>query len=415
MAYKPLFATQEQVKKTTGYQPLFAKPTPTLTDVGIGASPFAPISLTPTISKVGIGATPIQAQSLAPTPQVSQPNKFIEQSKKSLAFTPFGAAAPIVAPILKTGLDFGKEVVRSTARNITSVINTVFETALPKEQKELVAKGTSPEMFKSKIGQEITKVILGKKTTESVLDSTEPLGIRISKAEKIIKDWASEKSKENPSSRIYNFIKNNPSKLAFTGIIASTGLDLTGYGGSDDAVKTAIKKANNVDDAFRVLKTLGVSDNVAKRYAQSVINATTDKQAIKLIDDISLVLEPQVKTPTGIIKQVDEPTKKEMIEAIDYIRLDKPKKKYSQRIEENIGYLAEKYGITSKNYEPIAKKFEELVDLTQTSRSKKLEVLTRKYKTEEEFADAIAPRGKETFNIPKGINPKEMERFITEE
>ena len=67
--------------------------------------------------------------------------------------------------------------------------------------------------------------------------------------------------------------------------------------------------------------------------------------------------------PVGKVKQIDNLTKNEMVEAIDYIRLKQP---YSQKMEESIGYLAEKFGITSKKVGNVANKFEQLVKNTKT-------------------------------------------------
>lgn len=61
-------------------------------------------------------------------------------------------------------------------------------------------------------------------------------------------------------------------------------------------------------------------------------------------------------------KMIDNFTKDEMIQAIDYIRLKQP---YSQKMEESIGYLADKFG-GSKTMGGIANRFQQLVERTKT-------------------------------------------------
>jgi len=58
----------------------------------------------------------------------------------------------------------------------------------------------------------------------------------------------------------------------------------------------------------------------------------------------------------GKAPRVDLATQKEMMEVIDYARL---KPGVNQKIEENAGLLAEKYGINAKSIPELANKFDE--------------------------------------------------------
>lgn len=61
-------------------------------------------------------------------------------------------------------------------------------------------------------------------------------------------------------------------------------------------------------------------------------------------------------------KAIDKATKSELESAIDYIRMKKPT---NQIMEEDIGRLAEKFGITAKDLPTVARKFEDLITKTK--------------------------------------------------
>lgn len=227
---------------------------------------------------------------------------FVEKARK---ITRFAEAPSIFKPqdVVKKFLPavkLGGEIIQSVMRNIASVGATIGETIAPEEQKRFIDPLTS-ESFKTKTGQEVAKVLLGSDPTESVLDSTAPLGERILKAESILKEWIKKEEEkpesekvvtiggkefETPVSSISRLVKKNPLAFAFAGIVSSAGLDLTGYGGSDDILKASIKKWKNFDEAFRGLKKLGIADDIAKKFAPEAIKATTDAQALKIVDNV---------------------------------------------------------------------------------------------------------------------------------
>lgn len=135
---------------------------------------------------------------------------------------------------------------------------------------------------------------------------------------------------------------------------------------------------------------------------------------IKKVSDIlnTDITETNIGLSIKDVKSIDSLTKNEMIEAIDYIRLKKP---YNQKIEENIGYLAEKYNIKSKTNGAIANELEKLVEQTKTKdtsgrvvkkQSKSEDTLAqeaRKYKSADEFVKAN--------ETPKTVNVWRKSRF----
>lgn len=184
------------------------------------------------------------------------------------------------------------ELPQSMARNIASVATTIAETVASKEQRRFIEPLTS-ESFKTKTGQIIADILLGEKPTEDVLSSTAPLGERILSAENTLKNWSKEvqdkplKDKNALSSSIADLVGTNPTAFAFAGIVASAGLDTTFFGGGKKESLKAIKNVNKIDDAIRTLKLFGATDDVAKKFADSAVKATTDTQALKIIDDVS--------------------------------------------------------------------------------------------------------------------------------
>jgi hypothetical protein len=111
-----------------------------------------------------------------------------------------------------------------------------------------------------------------------------------------------------------------------------------------------------VGNMFELLDSSTVKPFVPTSATGKLI--TGEAKAGMSIQDVS-----GVKIGDKTFKAIDEATKKEMIEAIDYIRLKKP---YDQNMENAIGRLAEKYNITDKKVGSVANKFEDLIENTQT-------------------------------------------------
>lgn len=73
---------------------------------------------------------------------------------------------------------------------------------------------------------------------------------------------------------------------------------------------------------------------------------------------------PNIGLSIRDVKSIDNLTKKEMIDIIDYARLNKD---YNQSLEDAIGYLAEKFNLKGKTLDEIADELEVLVRDTKTS------------------------------------------------
>lgn len=86
-------------------------------------------------------------------------------------------------------------------------------------------------------------------------------------------------------------------------------------------------------------------------------------EQINIFEKANNFLKDRAGLTMNEIKEIDNLTKDEMVEAIDYIRLKKP---YDQAMEESIGKLVEKFGIQYKDLNKISDAFENLVETTKT-------------------------------------------------
>lgn len=106
---------------------------------------------------------------------------------------------------------------------------------------------------------------------------------------------------------------------------------------------------------------------------------TNQKSKINIKGSVTKLLEDVKKAQNGpdgqagfvsfggrLTKSIDEPTKLEIQDAIRYV---KDKKPFDQKMEEQIGVLAEKYGITDTKLSTTIKKFEKLLENTKTTES----------------------------------------------
>lgn len=102
---------------------------------------------------------------------------------------------------------------------------------------------------------------------------------------------------------------------------------------------------------------------VKQIYSKPNTNEATANTTKNIKKSISKTV-PKVKEKVNIKnpKAITPATKKEMAEVIDYVRLKKP---YNQELEEMMGKLTEKYGITSKSPATVANKLEDLIKKTK--------------------------------------------------
>lgn len=123
--------------------------------------------------------------------------------------------------------------------------------------------------------------------------------------------------------------------------VKDISMQLESYG-----YKSAAQKLNKID-----LSAVRSLDSLETKIYDTIYNTAT-KNIPKVTSKIN------IKNP----KAIPQATKAEMAEVIDYVRLKKP---YSQTMEEMLGKLAEKYGITSKSPTSVANKLEDLIKKTK--------------------------------------------------
>lgn len=88
----------------------------------------------------------------------------------------------------------------------------------------------------------------------------------------------------------------------------------------------------------------------------------------RILDEIDSLPNKQggfIKIGGVTTKAIDEPTKRELQKVVDYIDFERSNG-VNQNMEEMIGFLAEKFGVTSKNYRTVANQFEKLIEKTKT-------------------------------------------------
>ena len=144
---------------------------------------------------------------------------------------------------------------------------------------------------------------------------------------------------------------------------------------------TRVVQPKGTSEKRPITQVFGGASNVKKSVVQTIKDKYKNSSLGK---EDGFMKNPFYKEA----KQIDNLTKKEMVEVIDYVRLKKP---YNQKIEDNMGFLAEKYGITDKTPSGLANKLQDLVEKTKTvnvSKSDPLVSEAKKYKSAEEFVKA---------------------------
>ena len=182
----------------------------------------------------------------------------------------------VVREIGNTVKDIGQEVARnigSAGVTISSLITGEEEVEIPKSLQFIFKK-----------------------------DPIKSIELRVVETEEKVKKWGETTGK---GTVIGSIAKNNPTALAFAGIMGSVGLDLTPLGGRAKTI-TKLKRINNIGDAITTLSKMGVSDDLAKFFAADVVKTKTDNAAKKLLTHIAdvqketRVLRPQTTIPTVV-------------------------------------------------------------------------------------------------------------------
>jgi cell fate (sporulation/competence/biofilm development) regulator YlbF (YheA/YmcA/DUF963 family) len=177
------------------------------------------------------------------------------------------------------GRDVGQTIVRSAIATGISIHNALN----PKKTIE----GIYSEDFKSFLAQGFFETLTGK---EGVKD----LATRVVETESKIKDWQKNLDTllETPGlsgtekTVIKTLANIKPSFLGFAGVVGSTGLDLTPFGGLEKNVYKTLVKTATEGDALILLKRMGVADDIARNYALDIAKVSTEKDAKKLFENI---------------------------------------------------------------------------------------------------------------------------------
>ncbi len=170
------------------------------------------------------------------------------------------------------------------------------------------------------------------------------------------------------------------SKIApFAGFAVAASDLIPGGNEAKTGVVAALKNIDTAEGAVKVLsKLLGMSKEVATKYAPEAAKLTDELKLGKLVDN-ALRESQDIKRIAGkakdIIKSVPDGTKRKMMDIIDYIRGDQP---VSKEIENEIVNLQKQYNIPADiSSNKLADHFQNLIEKTKTTGGEK-EVLVSK-------------------------------------
>lgn len=215
----------------------------------------------------------------AQTPKPSIVQKAVGFGVKTAANIVSPAASLLLKPLSsgqvgRTVTNTAREVAQGTARNIASAGVTLAKPLGGGED-------FSTDDVQSNYGKKLFVKAFGDQSIRSVED-------RIAEAELKIKD--------SPLAKKAGADKH-ALPLAFGGIIGSVALDLTPFGGSGKAVTKRLLKTRLPEQAFGVLKSIGIEDDIAKVFAPRFAKHT-DPKAVE--QDFELMQQVVgVKTMTG--------------------------------------------------------------------------------------------------------------------
>lgn len=194
--------------------------------------------------------------------------------------------------------EFTKEVGQSIARNVASAGLTIAGAVAPRELKPFVGS-LKEDDFKSFLAKGTFETIFGKgeevKTIEQRIAEAEPKVEEFKKELEIV----SKSPDLTPTERLITTILANldtPS-ITFLGIMGSTGIDLTPFGGLEKNVFKSMIKAKTAGKAIEVLTKMGVADDLARQFAEDVVKVTDDKAAKKLFEHIANVQQTTKAAP----------------------------------------------------------------------------------------------------------------------
>ena len=186
---------------------------------------------------------------------------FLDKEKIPFEATKLGIATGTITGLPRAFGQVAKDIGRGIARSIGSTGLTVAKKFGGEEEM-------AAENIKNLFGQELWRNTFGDEPLKSIED-------RVVKAENTIKE----------SSFAKNFgLDKFATPLAFGGIMGITALDLTPFGGLEKNATKQILKETSVDGAFRIAKSLGAEDDVAKIIAPIFASTKTEREAIKSLE-----------------------------------------------------------------------------------------------------------------------------------
>ena len=262
-------------------------------------------------SSLSVGTGSLKTDSLRTDPlrelklrRVTQENREAQIRAEKLG-SPFGLALGTLKGIFPATKDFAVEVGQSITRNVASVIGSealepVVNPILNQVKK---AEGKSP--FFKFFNEELANRLYGDLSSEEVTELTgetrgeqlAPIGERTLRTEERLQAKGKEyrdlsltpglnQREKIVTETLANILETESGPLAFALIVGYTGLDLTPAGGSGDSAIKAFKQVDNLGDALRLLSKMGVKDDVARIFADEMVNAKTTKQAQKVFNGV---------------------------------------------------------------------------------------------------------------------------------
>lgn len=223
--------------------------------------PFGVAKPKPFEFRVGEGLTPQQKRTAEAVVRKVDSSALRKQKPRSaLSFLPEATK--------ELAIDIGQ----STARNIGSAGLTLAGA---------VNKNVEPfelTQIKSTFGQELARLVFG--VNEG--DQIKSIERRIADAEPKIKEWG-----KKQGGTLGDVARSYPTSLAFIGVMGSVGLDLTPFGSLEKNVFRVLKQTDNVGDAITVLGKMGVSDDLARFFADDVVKVADDRAAKALLIHIA--------------------------------------------------------------------------------------------------------------------------------
>lgn len=196
-------------------------------------------------------------------------------------------------------LDLVKETAQAFPRTTLSLTADMYNAATRKD----------PNKFKTSLTPDDLMVTPGFLEALTGTKEIKPLSLQIAENTSKVKDWQNSlPDPNNPDLNtreriVLDVLKNlSPEKLAFAGVVGDAGLNLTPFGGGEEAsVKGLLKtmvKTTSAEEALILGRRIGIADDLLDTFVHGVVKSENEKQAQKFLDDIvNLQKTTKVSTP----------------------------------------------------------------------------------------------------------------------